>query len=123
MSKMMQLVEQMRVRLSEIAGTEHALVRALGEALSRVDQKLLQYVHNITTEHDARRGVLLHELESLASRIGAFPVGHERVGGIEYGEPGAIPIERVNAEGSWREATDHIQDALDFYFKDRTSSH
>jgi hypothetical protein len=129
MSKMMQLVEQMRARLNEIAGTEHSLVRALGEALSRVDQKLLQDVCNITTEHDARRVVLLHELQSLASRIGAFPTAREPVGGTEYAEPGAIPIERVNADqlafglGSWREAADNMLEELDVYFKGRTSSH
>jgi hypothetical protein len=129
MSKIMQLVEQMRVRLSEIAGAEHALVRSLGEALSRVDQKLLQDVRNITTEHDSRRVVLLHELESLASQIGAFPTEREPIGGIEYAEPDAIPIEHVNTDqlafrqGSWREAADSILDELDSYFKGRTSSH
>jgi hypothetical protein len=129
MSKMMLLVEQMRARLSEIARAEHALVRSLGEATSRLDQKLLQDVRNISTEHDARRGVLLQELEVLASRIGSFPTAREPLGGIEYTEPGVIPIEQVNADqlafgrGSWREAADSILDELDFYFKNHTSSH
>ena len=73
MSKMIELVEEMRARLNQITDTEQALVRALGEALSRVDHKLLQDVRNITTDHESRRGAILHELQTLASRIGAFP--------------------------------------------------
>ena len=50
MTKMIELIEEMRARLNQITDTEQALVRALGEALSRVDNKLLQDVRNITTD-------------------------------------------------------------------------
>ena len=51
MSKMIELIEEMRARLNQVADTEHSLVRALSEALNRVDQKLLQDVRDITTDH------------------------------------------------------------------------
>src|SRR5689334_4311512 len=73
MTKMIQLIEEMDARLSQIADAENELVRALGHALSRVDQRLLQDVRKITTEHESRRGAILHELQGLATRIGAFP--------------------------------------------------
>ena len=41
----------MDARLSQIADAENELVRALAQALSRVDQRLLQDVRKITTEH------------------------------------------------------------------------
>lgn len=92
MTKMMQLVEEMRARLDQIADTEQTLVRALGDALSRVDQKLLQDVRSISIEHEARRGAILLELQTLASRIGAFPTAREPMQGIEYAEPTARSI-------------------------------
>ena len=41
MTKLTQYVEEMRMRLSEIARDEQALVQALGDALNRLDQQLL----------------------------------------------------------------------------------
>ena len=129
MSKMIELVEEMRSRLHEIADTEQALVRALGEALGRVDQKLLHDVRTITTEHEARRGAILQELQGLASRIGAFPSAREPIAGIEYAESNVRPIAPANdlqpafGGGDWREAANNIQDELEFFFKGRASSH
>jgi len=93
MTKMVQLVEEMRARLTQIADSEQALVRALGEALSLVDQKLLQDVRNLTTEHEARRAAILYELQGLASRIGAFPTAQpEPAPGLEYVDPEVVAI-------------------------------
>lgn len=129
MSKMIELVEEMRARLNQITETEQALVRALGEALSRVDQKLLQDVRNITTDHESRRGAILHELQSLASRIGAFPGPREAVPGLPFSEPAGKPIAAANGNrnpftrGDWRQAANNIEDELDSFFKDRAASH
>ena len=128
MSKMMNLVEDMRARLDAIADTEQALVRALGEALNRVDHKLLHDVRSITTEHETRRGAILLELQGLASRIGAFPSPRESRAGIEY-EPTARPIANANdpepafGRGDWREAANNIQQELDIFVRGRASSH
>jgi hypothetical protein len=128
MSKMMNLVEDMRARLDAIADTEQALVRALGEALHRVDHKLLHDVRSITTEHETRRGAILLELQGLASRIGAFPNAREARAGIEY-EATARPIANANdpepafGRGDWREAANNIQQELDIFVRARASSH
>ena len=129
MTKMIELVEEMRARLNQIAEAEHTLVRALGEALSRVDQKLLQDVRSITTDHESRRGAILHELQALALRIGAFPVAREQAPGLEFGNPAARPIAAANGNhnpltrGDWRQAANNIEDELDIYFQDRSASH
>ena len=52
MSKMVQLVEELRERLNTIADGEQKLVSSLREALNRFDQKLLQDVRSITAEHE-----------------------------------------------------------------------
>jgi hypothetical protein len=129
MSKMIELVEEMRERLNQITDTEQALVRALAEALSRVDHKLLQDVRNITTDHESRRGAILHELQTLANRIGAFPGPREALPGLPFGEPAARPIAAANGNqnpitrGDWRQAANNIEGELDIYFtKDRAVS-
>jgi hypothetical protein len=125
---MINFVEDMRARLDAIADAEQALVHALAEALSRVDQKLLQDVRSITTEHEARRGVILGELQALASRMGALPAPREPVAEIAY-EPAAdaaIPVNDPEPEfgrGDWREAANNIQQELEVFARQRASSH
>ena len=70
MTQLLQHIEEMRVRLSEIASDEQALVQALGDALNRLDQQLLGGVRTIATEHEQRREEILGELQELASGIG-----------------------------------------------------
>jgi len=137
MTKMVQLVEEMRARLSQIADSEQALVRALGEALSLVDQKLLQDVRSLTTDHEARRAAILYELQGLASRIGAFPTAQaEPTPGLDYTDPAVVAIgaahspgtaingsPRPFSRGDWRQAASNIEDGLDVYFQDRAASH
>jgi hypothetical protein len=52
------------------------VVEALGDALNRHDQQLLQDIRNIATGHEARRGAILNELQALAGSIGMVP-SHE----------------------------------------------
>jgi hypothetical protein len=140
MTKMIQLIEEMDARLSQIADAEKELVRALGHALSRVDQRLLQDVRKITTEHESRRGAILHELQGLATRIGAFPVARQATSGVEYAEPMPRPITAANSvpkiptangvaganghvgpfsRGDWRQAASNIEDEVDSLFIER----
>jgi hypothetical protein len=120
----------MFARLNQITDTEQALVRALAETLSRVDQKLLQDVRNITTEHETRRGAILHELQGLASRIGAFPAPREWAPELEYADPAARPVAATSSNyppgargGDWRKAANNIEDELDIYVEQRATSH
>ena len=124
MSKMVQLVEELRERLNTIADGEQKLVSSLREALNRFDQKLLQDVRSITAEHEFRRGAILNELQGLASRMGAFPPPRGRAPWRKQRRRGAAllaPQGRLRAVegGAWREATDKLQTELDSYFKKR----
>jgi hypothetical protein len=126
MSKMVQLVEELRERLNTIADGEQKLVSSLREALNRFDQKLLQDVRSITAEHESRRGAILSELQGLASRMGAFPPPPRDVRlGVNNAEgaPPSLPpngrLRAVEGGGAWREATDKLQTELDSYFRKR----
>jgi hypothetical protein len=125
MSKMIDLVEDMRARLDAISDAEQALVRALGEALARVDQKLMQDVRSIAADHEVRRGAILSELQGLAARMGAFPTPREAVAGIAYEE--ARPIATANdpgpafGRGDWREAASNIAQELEIFARERAS--
>jgi hypothetical protein len=126
MSKMLQLVEQMHVRLNEIAASEQALLKALRDALNRVDDKLMQDVRTITAEHETKRRAVLDELQSLASRIGAFPMGREAVPELGYVEPGSWPPEgerKSHPPAHRRPTSNSITDELNHYFRVRASSH
>ena len=119
MTRLLQHIEQVRLRMNEIASRELALVRALGEALSTVDQKLLHDVQTVTAEHDARRGAILGELHVLASRIGAFPGPHEPMAELDAEREfpsylAAQATQQALGRGDWRQAARTIDEELDF---------
>lgn len=128
MSDIINLVEEMRAKLSKITDAEAKLVWALRDALSRVDEKLLQDVRMMTTEHEVRRGYSLHELQRLSSRIGTFPT--LLTGPVEDAMPPARPIAAADGmagangfrRGDWRQATSNIKDELDGVFEDLASA-
>lgn len=138
MSKLAELVEELRQHLGRIGDSEQKLVSSLRDALSRYDQKLLQDVRGIAAEHEARRGAILSELQSLAGRVGAFPsarggsLGLEAAPTLSPEKPPALPGTppsgppppqsgrlRAVEGGAWREATERLQTELDVYFKRR----
>lgn len=125
MSKMLHLVEQMHVRLSEIAASEQALLKALRDALNRVDDKLMQDVRVITAEHETKRRAVLDELQTLASRIGAFPSSRQPMPELSYAEPEPWPAEgerRQSHPPARRPASNDIADELNHYFRVRAAS-
>lgn len=69
-------LEEMRIRMHDLATSEQDLVAALGDALNQADSKLLDDLRNLTSEHESRRGEIVQELQRLASRLGALPVGN-----------------------------------------------
>jgi hypothetical protein len=110
MTKLIEQIEQMRARLSEIAGHEQVLIRALGDALARLDQALLRDVRSLASEHEARREAILGELQGLAGSIGMFraplrPAPEEL--------PAYMPVHGPTpalSPGDWRRATSNIAD-------------
>jgi hypothetical protein len=127
MTNIIQLVEEMRAKLSQITSAEEELVWSLRDALSRVDEKLLHDVRTITTEHETRRGRSLHELQRLSARIGSFPTERAALSGLEETKiPAApiaaadsTPISHVFRRGDWRQAANNIEDELDGFFEAR----
>jgi len=111
MRKLLQQLEEMHIRIAETATQEEALVKALSEALARLDEQLLADVQTIASEHEVRRTAILGELQNLASGIGMFQVSRPALtarDGIE-GEPAAY----IPSAGDWREATSNIGEEID----------
>lgn len=119
MTKLLEQVEEMRERLTEISKSEQALVRALADALSRVDERLLTDVRRVTSDHEARRGAILDELQTLASRICAFPM----LVGPQPPAPGhSIPAyppaangEQTFSPGDWRRAASNVDGEIELH--------
>ncbi len=116
MSRLIEHIEKVRMRLTEISASELHLVRALGDALSRVDEKLLRDVRTVTAEHEARRGEILNELQVLATRVGSFPAPNEPYTaiGAEEAQEGTNGYHTAIGAGDWRQAAKNIEDDLDF---------
>lgn len=128
MTTLLQQIEDMRIRVSELSAGEHTLIRALADALSRADDRLLQAVRQVTTEHEARRAAILHELQGLASRIGAFPNAREAVALEDvprdlptYSAP--LEDQHMLSRGDWRQAASNIQDEMEFQLNGRAPPH
>src|SRR5262249_1140572 len=76
-------IEEMRIRMNQLARREQDLVRALGQALNRADQKLLQDVRNVALEHEVRREGILRELQAFAAHMGALPMPRQPYASLE----------------------------------------
>jgi hypothetical protein len=119
-------IEEMRVRMNELAAGEQDLVRALGDALNRADQKLLQDVRSVAEEHEARRGVILKELQGLATRMGALPRPRRPFAALE--EAAAVdlsaqdPPQAALRGGDWRQAAANIREELATHFNGRVAT-
>lgn len=108
MRKLLQQLEEMHIRIAETGTQEEALVKALGEALARLDDQLLQDVQSIATEHEARRTAILGELQGLAGSIGMFQVARPAITARENLESEVATY--IPSAGDWREATSNIHD-------------
>jgi len=108
-------IEEMRVRMNQLARREQELVKALAHALNRSDQKLLQDVRNVALDHEARREGILRELQSLAARIGTLPMPRAPFASIENAPLDLPPYEPAPApprSGDWREAAANLREHL-----------
>jgi len=118
MTKLLQHIEEMRARLKDVADNEQALVKALGDALDRLDQALLRDVRQVTSAHEARREAILEELQTLASGIGMFraPLAAPATEELpSYMSSAEAETRQAIAPGDWRRATSAIEeDEFDF---------
>ena len=110
MPSLLQQIEDMRIRMNELATNEQDLVRALGGALLSADQKLLQDIRSVATDHEARRGAILNELQSLSARMSATDVAeaiHRPDGGAGLALGDALQLARRG--GDWRQVAANVE--------------
>jgi hypothetical protein len=126
MTTLIEQIEEMRIRMNQLAAAEQDLVRALGDALSHADQKLLQDVRGVAEEHEVRRGAILKELQGLAARMGALPRPRRPFAALEE-----VPVDLAADEprqpaalrgGDWRQAAANIREELASHFNGRAAT-
>lgn len=122
MTTLIEQIEEMRQRMNELAGSEQGLVRALGDALSRADQRLLQDVRSLAVEHEVRRGAILKELQGLAARMGALPRPRGTFAALEEAPLDVSAQETTRGGADWRKAAANIQDELAYQLGRRSSA-
>ena len=113
-TKLIQHIDEMRARLSQVANIERSLVEQLGDQLNRLDQEVLQGIRNVATGHETRRGAILNELQVFAGSIGTFLPAREPVEPVAISQENGHPI--ALAGGDWRQATRNMSyhDELEF---------
>ena len=108
MTKMLDHIDDISTRLTEVSNHEQSLLRALSDALTRVDQALLEDVRDIALAHEARRGLILIELHDLAARIGAFPTSRRPPDALTETDPAMSRTTQAPHPGDWRMAISNI---------------
>jgi hypothetical protein len=114
-TSLIEQIEEMRIRMHEQSRSEQDLVNALGLALKRADEKLLEAVRSVALEHDLRRESIMNELHALAARMGTLPGSQLPGGSLEDARlrlgnyETRLPIHSV---GDWRHATTNLPDGL-----------
>ena len=109
MTKMLDQIDDLRTRLTDVSNHEQTLLRALSDALTRVDQALLEDVRDIALAHEARRGLILTELHDLAARIGAFPTPRSAPDALTESDAAVPRYVPPSHPGDWREAISNIE--------------
>ena len=66
-------LEQMRIRMNDVARREHEMAAELDAAVRGMDEQLLHKVRSIAAEHETRRATILNELQLLAAQLNGFP--------------------------------------------------
>ena len=132
MAQLAEKLAELRRRLSDSAHEEQTLVRTLNAALNHVDDELLSEIRHVTAQHEARRAVILNELQHLASRVCALPIAQSEP--MQAIEDQAAPAPTnghghghngngTHAPGNWRIAAQNIEDDLDFFADHPQSIH
>lgn len=124
MTRIHQNVDEMLVRLTEESQGETELIRALGDAIRRVDEQLLREVRNVTIQHEMRREAIVGELQTLATRLLALPARNAARATVAAIDQQTRTYEQAEIEeasnsaggADWRQATQNINDDFEFTF-------
>ena len=126
MTRLHQTVEEMLTQLGENSRTEIDLVRALSDAIRRVDEHLLREVRSVALQHEIRREAILGEFQVLASRLCLLPARGptEAIEQQANYNQAAIDAGPASVQGAdWRQATQNIHDEFDFPFNGQMPRH
>ncbi|MBA2127664.1 hypothetical protein DLM45_15745 [Hyphomicrobium methylovorum] len=136
MTRLHQNVEELLARLTEDSQGEMELVRALGDAIRRVDEQLLREVRTVTVQHEMRREAILGELQTLAGRLCVLPAPSAQKPSVtaidqqaryeqqaidrqpRYETQEIDAPHNVNGGADWRQATQNISDDFEFTFNE-----
>ena len=124
MTTLNEQIEQMRIRMNELATEEHRLVSTLGDALAGADQRLLDGVRSLAAAHETRRCAILKELQMLAARMFVLPSPREpfaELDNVVQLEEPSREAEPVMHRGDWRRAAANIQEELAYHLKIKAS--
>jgi hypothetical protein len=127
MTRIHQTVDEMLVRLTEESQAEMELIRALGDAIRRVDEQLLREMRNVTIQHEMRREAIVGELQTLATRLCALPARNAARTTVQAIDQQPRTYEQADVENAlngaggadWREATQNINDDFEFTFNEQ----
>jgi hypothetical protein len=126
MTTLIQQIEEMRIRMNDLATKEQGLVRAFADALARADQTLLQDVRSVAADHEVRRGAILNELQSLAARMGALPRPPQEPYAALTEAPVNLPPREIaplaRGGGDWRQAAAQIEEVVSYHLRDRAAA-
>jgi hypothetical protein len=127
MKTLAQEIEEMRLRMNDWAKSEVGLVTTLDHALTDADNKLLDDVRNLASQHEARRAAILFELQGLASRHGALPTSRDPFAPINYAAPLLNAVEEpskgqlANGQRDWRVPPPSMAEELTRHLVARTA--
>jgi hypothetical protein len=105
-------IEEMRIHMHDVSRREQHLVNALGLALKRTDEKLLEAVRSVAVEHELRREGIMNELHALAARMGSLPVSQRRAALREDAPIHLRSDEASRRTGDWPQAMANLPDLL-----------
>ena len=106
-------IEEMRIHMHDVSRREQHLVNALGLALKRTDEKLLEAVRSVAVEHELRREGIMNELHALAARMGSLPVSQRRAALPEEDAPIHLRSDEASRRtGDWPQAMANLPDLL-----------
>jgi hypothetical protein len=83
-------LEQMRIRMNEVAKRESHLAAELNAAVRKMDDELLREVRSMAAEHEARRANILNELEAFAAQLDGLPDRHRRQSSLSVSARGLL---------------------------------
>lgn len=115
MTGLPQNLEIMLARLTDNSKSELELVRALADAIRRVDEQMLREVRNVALQHEMRREAIFGELQDIATRLCTLPARSvmTSIEQPQYQHP-AIDAMPPNNGGDWRQAARNIDDEFEF---------